>query len=261
MLLGFLESIKIEKKDVIGIVSPHAGYIYCGKTAASVYSSIKRGFETAVVIGPNHSGLGVGVATSLDDWETPLGLVKPDIDFIEEITKDSIIMEDRNSHLREHSIETQLPWLQYIFGDFKFVPITMNPIYFDAKTCKEIGKKIFEASKKLNKKILIIASSDFTHYGSMYGYTPFANQKDVVERVKEMDMQVIRLINKMEPKKVLEICDEKRLTICGYGCIDSMIFAAKKMGATGGKLIKYSTSFDISKDISAIVGYAGIQIS
>ena len=151
--------------------------------------------------------------------------------------------------------------LMNIFGDFKFVPITMNPIYFDAKTCKEIGEKIFEASKKLNKKILIIASSDFTHYGSMYDYTPFRNQKDVVEKVKEMDMQVIRLINKMEPKKVLKICDEKRLTICGYGCIASMIFAAKEMGAREGKLINYSTSFDISKDISAIVGYAGIQIS
>ncbi len=260
MLLGFIESVDGKKTNTFGIVVPHAGYVYCGKTAASVYSSVKREFETVVILGPNHTGLGVGVATSLDEWETPLGLAKPDIEFVKEITKDSIIMEDSNSHLREHSIETQLPWIQYIFGETKIVPVAMNPIYFDVKTCKDVGEKIFQAAKRLNKKILMVASSDFTHYGSAYGYIPFKSQENLVEKIKAIDMEVVRLINSLEPEKVLRICDEKRLTICGYGPIASMLFAAKGLGAKKGKLVNYSTSFETSKDIAAVVGYAAIKI-
>lgn len=260
ILLGFFESVKSDKKDVKGIVAPHAGYVYCGKTAASVYSSLKKNFETVVVIGPNHSGLGVGVATSLDEWKTPLGLLKPDKDFIKEIIKDSIILEDPGSHRREHSIEVQLPWLQYVFGDIKLVPISINPIYFDIKTCKEIGERLFLASKKLGRKVLLVASTDFTHYGSMYGYTPFKEGKDTIEKIKEMDMEVIHLINKLDAENVIKTCREKRLTICGYGCVASLIFAAKDLGAKRGKLVDYSTSFDISRDTGAVVGYAGIEI-
>jgi len=173
MIKGFLDKADVKGKNVIGIVSPHAGYIYCGKIMADIYKSISNKFETAVILGPNHSGYGVGVATSLIDWKTPLGNIKADEEFIKELVKDSMIMEDPRPHMREHSIEVQLPWLQYLFKNFKFVPISINPIYFDLKTCKEIGEKIADVTKKLKRKVLIIASSDFTHYGSMYGYTPF----------------------------------------------------------------------------------------
>jgi len=257
----FFDEIKVEERKVLGIVSPHAGYVYCGKTAASVYKSISNDFDTAVILGPNHMGMGVGVATSSGIWKTPFGSVKIDEEFTKKLTKGSIVMEDFKSHLREHSIEVQLPWLQYRFGDFKFIPISINPIYFDLKTCKEIGEKIAEVANDLKRKILIVASSDFTHYGSIYGYKPFSGSaNEVLRKIKEIDMEIIGYIEKIMPQRVLETCDEKRLTICGCGGIASMLYAAKKLGAKEGKLIDYSTSFDVSRDVDAVVGYAGIVI-
>jgi AmmeMemoRadiSam system protein B len=257
----FLENLEPKRRKCFGIVAPHAGYVFCGKTAASAYNNISTGFETAIVLGPNHSGAGVGVATSLEIWKTPLGSLETDQDFVKELTKDSVIMEDPKSHWREHSIEVQLPWLQYRFKDFRIVPITINPIYFDVKTCKDIGEKIAEVAKGLRRKILIVASSDFTHYGSMYGYEPFeGTESEILKKIKGLDSEVIDLITKLKPSEVITVCDEKRLTICGYGGIAAMLFAVKALGATKGELIDYSTSFNVSKDISAVVGYAGILI-
>ncbi len=261
MIKEFLEKIKPERRNTIGIVAPHAGYIYCGKTAAAVYNSVSHGFETVVLLGPNHSGIGTGIATSLETWKTPLGSLKPDEDFVKEISRDSIIIEDPKSHWKEHSIEVQLPWLQYKFKDFKIVPISINPIYFDLDTCKEIGTKISEVATYLRRKVLIIASSDFTHYGPMYGYTPFrGNSEEILRKIKEMDMEVINHILKLKPVDVSKTCDEKRLTICGYGGIAAMLFAARDLEAKKAELIDYSTSFEISKNTDAIVGYAGISI-
>lgn len=258
---NFLENLEPKRRKYLGIVVPHAGYEFCGKTAASVYNDISTGFETAIILGPNHSGAGVGVATSLETWKTPLGNIETDEEFVNYLTKDSVIMEDPKSHWREHSIEVQLPWLQHRFKEFKIVPITINPIYFDVKTCREIGEKIAEATKGLRRKVLIIASSDFTHYGSMYGYEPFeGSTNEILKKIKEMDLEVINLIKNLKPSEVIETCDEKRLTICGYGGIAAMLFAAKILGATKGELIDYSTSFDVSNNTDAIVGYAGIAI-
>lgn len=258
---NFFDKAKVEKRKVLGIVSPHAGYVYCGKTAASVYKTISNDFDTAVILGPNHMGMGVGVATSSGIWKTPFGSVKIDEEFTKQLTKGSIVMEDFKAHLREHSIEVQLPWLQYRFNGFKIVPISINPIYFDVKTCKEIGEKIAEVAKSLKRKILIVASSDFTHYGSMYGYKPFSGSpNEVLRKIKEIDMEIVGYIEKIMPQRVIEACDEKRLTVCGYGGIASMLYAAKSLGAKEGKLIDYSTSFDVSRNIDAVVGYCGIVI-
>jgi len=258
---NFLEILEPKRRKCLGAVVPHAGYEFCGQTAASVYNNISTGFDTAIILGPNHSGAGVGVATSLETWKTPLGNLEIDEEFVKYLTKDSVILEDPKSHWREHSIEVQLPWLQYRFKEFKIVPITINPIYFDVKTCREIGEKIAEITKDLRRKVLIIASSDFTHYGPMYGYEPFdGSSNEIIKKIREMDSEVIRLITSLKPAEVIETCDEKRLTICGYGGIAAMLFAAKILGAKQGELIDYSTSFDISKNTDAIVGYAGILI-
>ncbi len=261
MIKKFLEKTKPERRNAIGVVAPHAGYIYCGKTAAAVYNSVAHGFDTVVLLGPSHSGSGE-VATSLEAWKTPLGLVKPDEDFVKEVSKDSIILEDPKPHWSEHSIEVQLPWLQYRFEDFKIVPISINPIYFDVDTCKEIGTKIAETATYLRKKVLIVASSDFTHYGSMYGYQPFkGNDEKTLERIKGIDLEVIDHILSLKPVDVIKTCEEKKLTICGYGAIAAMLFAARDLGAKKAELIDYSTSFEVSRNKDAIVGYAGINIS
>ena len=255
---SFLDNSKSQNKKVLGIVVPHAGYDYCGKTAASVYKTISNDFDTTVVIGPNHSGIGSGIATSLISWKTPLGSLKTDEEFVNELISDSIITDDNEAHSREHSIEVQLPWLQYLFKDFKLVPISLSPAYFDIDSCKEIGNKIADTAKKLGRKILIVASSDFTHYGYSYGYIPFRD--NVLENIKKLDMNIIDLIEKLDVENVVKTSYEKGLTICGYGAIASMLFATKKLGAKKGELVDYSTSFDVSRSLDAVVGYAGISI-
>jgi len=260
MMRSFLEKTKQVKRNTTGIVSPHAGYVYCGKTAAAVYNSIKTGFDTVVLMGPNHNGTGEASASS-EVWKTPLGSLKPDEDFIKEIVEDSTIIEDDKAHWMEHSLEVQLPWLQYLFKDFKIVPISINPIYFDLETCREIGNKVTEVANSLKRKVLIVASSDFTHYGSMYMYEPFKGKtEEIIEKIKQMDMEVIESILELKPENVIKICEGKRLTICGYGAIAAMLFAAKNLGAKKGELINYSTSFDVSRSIDAVVGYAGISV-
>jgi len=247
--------VNVNERDVRGIVCRHACYIYCGLTAASVFKAIKDDFQTVVVLGPNHSGVGIGVATSSGSWRTPFGLVETDEEFVKELTKKSIIIDDYKSHVFEHSIEVQLPWLQHKLKNFKFVPICINPIYFDNKTCKQIGEKVKETIEKLKRKTLIVASSDFTHHGSLYGYKPFEGGiSQILKGIKKIDMEAIDYITKSMPERLIEFSNGK--SICGYGAIASMLYALNGKG----ELIDYSTSFEVSRDISAVVAYAGITI-
>lgn len=254
----FFSKVKVKQKNVIAAVVPHAGYMYCGKTAAKVFKTIKNNFDCVVILGPNHSGFG-SIATSSGIWRTPLGSVEIDEQFVKELTKDSLVLKDPQTHAQEHSIEVQLPWLQYRFKNFKFVPICINPIYFDNESCEAVGKKIASTAKKLNKKVLIIASSDFTHYGIGYGYVPFSGSTNqILKEIKELDMQAADRICKLMPDKLNELC--KTRTVCGYGAIAAALYAAKALGARGGEVLDYSTSFELSKDPGAIVGYCGIAI-
>jgi AmmeMemoRadiSam system protein B len=257
----FFSLTEVRSLEARMIVSPHAGYEYCGKTAASVYKSAEGKFDTIVVIGPNHSGSGAGVATSLDAWKTPFGNVRVDEEFAKALMKGSLITEDCKAHAKEHSIEVQLPWLQYKFGEFKFVPISISSDYFDAKSCKEIGTKIAEAAKKLKRNILIVASSDFTHHGSMYDNVIYKGTPvQVLKKIKDADTVVAQCATKLMPEKLIEVCDEGKCTVCGYGAIAAGLWAAKALGAKKGEVIGYSTSYAVSKDMNAIVGYCGIVI-
>lgn len=257
----FFANKNVKERNVTAIVAPHAGYKYCGNTAAAVYKSVGNGFDTVVIIGPNHMGIGSGIATSSSSWRTPLGIVKSDEEFVAKLTEGKIILNDDRSHMQEHSIEVQLPWLQSKFKDFRFVPVCINPIYFEKEKCKEIGEKIAEVSKTLGRRVLIVASSDFTHYGSMYGYQPFkGTTSQILKKIKEIDMEIAGYAAKFMPEKLLETVKEKDYTVCGYGAIVTMLYAAKKLGAKTGEIIDYSTSFDVSRDIKSVVAYCGIAI-
>ncbi|MFH0929344.1 MAG: AmmeMemoRadiSam system protein B [Candidatus Aenigmatarchaeota archaeon] len=261
MIKNFLERVNVKNGEVIGLLAPHAGYAYCGKTFASIYRTVANKFDTAVILGSNHSGIGAGVATCTGSWKTPLGLVDSDNDFVNELVKDSVIVDDRVPHATEHSIEVQLPWLQYLFRNFKLAPILINHSYFNTKTSEEVGSKIAQAAKKLGRKVLVIASSDLTHYGIVYGHVPFRGEpKEVIKRIKATDMDVIDSIERLDHKQVIKTCEKDRLTVCGYGAIASMIFAAKELGAIKGELVDYSTSFEVSGSLDAVVGYAGVAI-
>ena len=237
------DSIEAGEKPVLGAVVPHAGYIYSGNTAAHVYSMLPEA-DTFVLLGPNHTGYGSPVSVSSEKWSTPLGEVDSDIDFIKALPK-RIIDTDETAHKYEHSIEVQLPFLQYLFHDFKIVPICMG--MQDEETALEVGMELTEAVRKVNKKVVIIASSDFSHY-----------KPDNVAR--EDDAYFIRSIIDMDIPGFYRKLYERNASVCGYGPIAAMLTASKALGAKKGTLVKYSTSGDITGDLAAVVGYAGIIV-
>ena len=237
------EDVPAGERPVIGAVVPHAGYIYSGNTAAYVYSTLP-GADTFVLLGPNHTGYGSPVSVSGEKWSTPLGEVGPDMEFIKALPK-RIIDTDETAHTYEHSIEVQLPFLQHRFSDFNIVPISMG--MQEEETALDVGTEIAGAIRKLNKKVVIIASSDFSHY-----------KPDKVARTD--DAYFISSILEMDIAGFYKKLYERNASVCGYGPIAAMLTASKALGAKKGTLLKYSTSGDTTGDLAAVVGYAGIIV-
>jgi AmmeMemoRadiSam system protein B len=237
------EGVPPGERQVLGAVVPHAGYIYSGNTAAYVYSALPRA-DTFVLLGPNHTGYGSPVSVSGESWSTPLGEVSSDTEFIKALPK-RIIDLDEAAHKYEHSIEVQLPFLQHRFGDFNIVPICMG--MQDEETALDVGMELVEAVRKVKKKIVIIASSDFTHY-----------KPDKVAR--ENDAYYISSILEFDITGFYRKLYERNASVCGYGPIAAMLTATKKLGAKKATLLKYSTSGDTTGDLAAVVGYAGIVV-
>lgn len=235
--------IPLNQRPVLGAVVPHAGYMYSGNTAAYVYSTLPKA-DTYVILGPNHTGIGTPVSVSSETWSTPLGEVKSDIDFIKALPK-KIIDMDESAHKYEHSIEVQLPFLQHRFRDFKIVPICMG--MQDEETALDVGMEISEAVRKVNKKVVIIASSDFSHY-----------KPD--KKAREDDEYFINSVLALDIQTFYRRLYERAASVCGFGPISAMIAATKNLGAMKATLLKYSTSGDTTGDFSAVVGYAGIIV-
>jgi AmmeMemoRadiSam system protein B len=253
---GALPSSKPSKR-VFGCISPHAGYQFSGPAAAFSYKTIAESKfpSTFVVLGPSHTSYGPDVATLTSDWETPLGVVKVDKEFVSKlIDKCSFVVEDSSAHSYEHSIEVQLPFLQFVFKkqakNFKFVPISLGSCSFADL------KKLGESIASIDKNVCVIASSDFTHYGRAYGYIPFNNK--VKERLYSMDKGAIDAISNLDVDSFVSHIKKVRATICGYAPIIATIFAVKALGCKKGKLLKYYTSGDVVGDYSSAVGYGSI---
>lgn len=233
---------KREDKRVKAAIVPHAGYMFSGKCAGEVYSILPKA-ETYVLLGVNHQNLGQNVAISLEDFETPLGIVENDRILGKEIIKNMGIKEDNNAHKYEHSIEVQLPFLQATQKIFKIVPILLKNCTLNIY--KELALAMFNSSKKLKRKILILASSDFTHTGPAYGFNG-----DI-----EIDKRAIDQILNFNTKDFLETAE--KTTICGAVAIATVIEASKMLGAKKAKLLGYYTSADIMPGENK-VGYAAI---
>ena len=244
---GFIEK-KSERKDIIAAILPHAGIMYSGSVAGAVVSQISPK-ETIVIIGPNHSGLGKPFSIMTDGtWRTPLGDIDIDVELAEEINSNSRYLEnDSLAHQREHSIEVELPFFQYIQKDFKIVPIL---VFSDNKQVYEnIADAIAKAIKNTSKqdKVLIVGSSDLTHY-------------EAQQIAEEKDKAVIESIIKLDEASLLKNVKELSVSMCGCGPVIIAITAAKQLGAKSAELVKYQTSADVSGNCSSVVGYAGITI-
>lgn len=237
---------KTSNDKIYGIICPHAGYVYSGPTACHSYKAISsQNPELAVIIGPNHFGVGKDAATMIDSqWQTPLGMISIDSESAKQVAEISEFIEiDEYSHSQDHSLEVQIPMLQEMLSnEFQILPIILRAQ--DMKTAMDVGNAVYEIAKR--KNAIIVASSDFTHYEE----NSFAHQQDkaLIEPILEMNVE-----------RFYQVLYERRVTACGYGAMASAMIACKKMGATKGELLSYATSGDVSGDTESVVGYGAIK--
>jgi len=235
-----------DKEEVIGVVLPHAGYPYSGPVAGAAISRIKFK-DTFIIMGPSHSGIGKPLSIMTEGkWKTPLGEVEIDSELAGKILAVSNkLHEDSSAHEHEHSIEVQIPFLQYFKKDIKIVPIILG--YASDDDYKETGVEIAKAIKELKKEAIIIASGDMTHYESQ-------------ESAQRKDDKAIESILSLDENELSRLYNKLNISMCLFPPAMALISAAKEMGATHAELVKYQTSGDITGDYSAVVGYAGIMI-
>ena len=237
------------KIKALGIVSPHAGLVYSGSVAGAVYSSIELP-DTYILIGPNHTGLGASVSIMTSgEWSTPLGTVSIDEELALAIQGASPRFEsDMLAHVREHSLEVQLPFIQHLKEQVRIVPIQMLDTRLD--TCIDVGNAVAKAisARGEGKAMpLIVASSDMSHYVP----SDVAKQKDDL---------AIRRILELDARGLYYTVRDQEITMCGFGPAVAMLTACKALGATKAELIKYTNSGEVSGDHDQVVGYAGVVV-
>lgn len=236
-------------RNVVGLVVPHAGYMASGPVAAHAYHHLAQDGkpDVIVVFGPNHTGRGSALSIMNEGvWRTPLGDVEIDAETADNIVGSSDIVDvDARAHTYEHSIELQLPFLQYLYGSgFRFVPICF--MMQDLLSSREVGKAVANALK--GKNGLVIASSDMTHY-------------EPQERAERKDRLAIDDVLRMDEEHYYQTVESYGISTCGYGPTIAAITTSKELGAKKAELLCYGTSGDVLGDRSAVVGYASIAFS
>ena len=243
----FLEP-RQQRTKAIGVIVPHAGYVYSGQVAGAVYSRIELPLRN-IVLCPNHTGFGMPLSIMKSGaWQTPLGQMQIDESMCNSlIAADQHLQDDFEAHRFEHATEVQLPFMQQIGGpETRFAPITIGTD--NLQQLQALGRAIAQVIKDLDGTTLIIASSDMNHYES-----------DSATRVK--DRKAIDQILTMNPEGLYEVVHRENISMCGYGPAVSMLTAAKLLGATKAELVRYATSGEVSQDFDHVVGYAGIIVS
>ena len=231
----------------IGIVVPHAGYIYSGRVAGAVYSRVQMSTR-AIILCPNHTGLGAPLAIMRQGaWQTPLGDLQIDTDLCDALMEANCgLEEDMAAHRLEHSLEVQLPFLQSLGHTSGFAPIAVGTAEW--RRLEMLGQAIARVIARLDPSTLIIASSDMNHYES-----------DDVTRIK--DAKAIEPMLQLDAKGLYETVRRENISMCGFGPASAMIIAARQLGATRAELTSYATSAEVSNDFEHVVGYAGIVVN
>ncbi len=235
-----------KKEDAFGALSPHAGYMFSGSVAGAVYSKINIP-DLVVILGPNHTGKGVPFSIITEGiWATPLGEIKVASSLGKNILENSkYLEEDTTAHTFEHSIEVQLPFLQYLNPKISFVPICLSSSNYSCY--EDIALAIYNAIKNAGEKVLVIASSDMSHYEPH----DVANKKD---------REAIDAILELDEKLLLKRIENFNISMCGYVPATVMLITCKELGAKVAELVKYQTSGDVIGDYSEVVGYAGVIV-
>lgn len=234
------------QKKAIAVVSPHAGYVYSGAVAGEVLSSVEVP-ETVILLGPNHHGQGKPVALSQLTWHMPMGDVPVDLELASRLqTALPIIAIDETAHHYEHSLEVQIPFLQTMQKKLSIMPVVISHISFPL--CTDIAQALAQVISESDKEILIVASSDMTHYESRKS----AGKKDrlALEKIEQLDAAGLY-------RTVMD----HRISMCGIIPVTIALLAAVQLGAKEARVLTYTDSGEISGDTDQVVGYAGIVIS
>jgi hypothetical protein len=233
-----------DKRSIKGLISPHAGYEFSGPVAAFSYLELAEDGlpDTVLILCPNHTGMGSGLSTMTEgSWLTPLGEVPIDTEFAEKLVSNYPLLDDEPSaHLREHSCEVQLPFLQELGQGFKLVPICM--MMQDLETSQELGRAIASTVDELDRDMVVIASTDFTHQ------MPH-------EVAEAQDAKVLEAIETFDEEEMIKRIITNNVTMCGYGPVATTMAASKAMGARDARILKYATSGDTSGNYTSVVGY------
>jgi AmmeMemoRadiSam system protein B len=249
-----------EPAHIVAGIVPHAGWTYSGSTAAKVFKSVKEKVspETFLIFGAVHSwGVDRASMFAEGEWLTPCGTVEIDAELAKVILslESDEIIDNMLAHSREHSIEVQIPFIQYFFPNAKILPIMISPEAGASKIGQKIGKMLTEQQKN----VFVLGSTDLTHYGPRFHFTSYGTSPDFLDSMKENDQRIIDLVVEMKADEVIEEASRHR-NACGAGAIAATIATAKELGATHGHLLEYITSQDIMPEPADphAVGYAGI---
>jgi len=232
-------------RKIVGLVCPHAGYMYSGMVAASGFFELaKDGLpDTVIIFGPNHTGYGSGLSLMREGiWKTPLGNIQIDTELADVLLSETNIIDiDETAHRFEHSIEVQLPFLQYLYGNkFKIIPICF--LMQDYNSAVEVGSALIEALDTHNA--VVIASSDMTHYES-------------AKQAEKKDHSALDAVTALDAHRFYETVETQNITACGYAPITALITYAQGLNAQA-ELLSYHNSGDTSGDYSSVVGYASV---
>ena len=243
---SFLPSPAKPKHPAFAVIMPHAGYFYSGAVAAETIAEVAIP-PTVIILGPNHHGYGRTLALGKSSWAMPLGEVSIDTELADTILQhSSIIVHDETAHRAEHSLEVQIPFLQYFKPDVKIVPLVVSHIpYF---LCVQAAHDLATAIHEYGKSVLLVASSDMSHYESR-------------ESASSKDRLALQNIEKMNPKGLYETVLNNNITMCGIMPVTISLLTAIKLGATKAELVRYTDSGEASGDTRQVVGYAGLIIS
>ena len=241
--------------DVCALILPHAGYRWSGQTAAYGIKQLEdRKFRRVIVIGPSHSVRMENVVSvpGVTHYATPLGELPLDGPFLKELRKHSIFQSIPRAHDGEHSVQIELPLLQHTLGEFSLVPVVVGQL--DRQTTRQVAKILLGL---IDEQSLVVASSDFTHYGRDFRYLPFT--EDVAENLKKLDMGSVERIRKKDLDGFFGYVEKTGTTICGrcaIGVLLAMLPSESKV-----HLLRYETSGSISGDYTSSVSYVSIALT
>lgn len=253
----------LPERPVAGIV-PHAGWVFSGATALKVLDAIRsrRTPRTFVLFGAVHSPIRASAVFSNGGWQTPLGLIEVDERLAGEILARAgdLVRENPVAHENEHSLEVQLPFIQHLFPAARIVPIAVLP----TPQAPEIGRRVGQTIQSLDADAVCLGSTDLTHYGPGYGFTPKGFGEAALRWVRdENDKRMLDLMRRLDAEAVVPEAKD-RLNACGAGAIAATLAAARELGAPKGYVLQYTTSADVMRDemgrpdAGAAVGYAGV---